>query len=257
MLNALLWDVDGTLAETERDGHRVAFNRAFEAMGLPWRWDEKRYGELLRVAGGRERILHDMSMRQDAPASPDERQRLAASLHQIKNRAYAELVDAGDIRLRDGVRQIMEEARARGVLMGIATTTSRSNVEALLSRHLGRDWASWFDVVVCGEDTRAKKPDPEVYELALQGLGIGPLQAVAIEDSPGGVAAAQGADIPVLVTRSAFFANSTVEGAIAIGPGFHQRTGWAPSPEGLGEGLITLDDIAEWHSRMELVSGFG
>ena len=95
-LQAILWDVDGTLGETERDGHRVAFNQAFEALGLPWRWDEAHYGTLLRISGGRERLLHDMRTQSQAPALADEREALARELHRRKNAIYAELVAGGD-----------------------------------------------------------------------------------------------------------------------------------------------------------------
>lgn len=253
---ALLWDVDGTLAETERDGHRVAFNLAFEACGLPWRWDEAHYGKLLRITGGRERILHDMRDRNDAPL-PAERDRVAATVHAKKNAFYAELIADLKIPLRPGVAELMDECLRRGVRLGIATTTSRSNVDALLRVHFGTDWRSRFAVVVCGEDVARKKPDPEVYRRALDALGIGPLEAVAVEDSPGGVAAARAADVPVIVTRSAYFPNDTVEGAIAIGPGLHTRRGWLPLlPEETRDGLVTLDDVRYWAERMELVSQF-
>jgi HAD superfamily hydrolase (TIGR01509 family) len=254
---ALLWDVDGTLAETERDGHRVAFNLAFEASGLPWRWDEAHYGRLLRITGGRERILHDMRSRTDAPP-PAERERLAAAVHAKKNAFYAELVASTGIALRPGVAELIDECARRGVRLGIATTTSRVNVDALLRVHFGADWQRLFAVVVCGEDVRAKKPDPEVYRRALDALAIRPLDAVAIEDSPGGVAAARAADIPVIVTRSAYFPDDTVEGAIAIGPGLHTRRGWLPAlPAADGDGTVTLHDVAYWVERMELVSQFG
>jgi HAD superfamily hydrolase (TIGR01509 family) len=257
-IRALLWDVDGTLAETERDGHRVAFNRAFEDCGLPWRWDVVRYGELLNVTGGRERLMHDMSSRPDAPPVAAERDQLARQVHARKNVLYAELVQSEGIALREGVRELMDECRARGVCMGITTTTSRSNVQALLRPHLGPSWASWFAVQVCGEDVASKKPDPEVYLQALGQLGIGPVQAVAVEDSPGGVAAARAAGVPVVVTRSVYFGNATVEGAIAIGPGLGQRQGWQPATASPGstEG-IGLDDIADWHRRMEHISQHG
>ena len=255
-LKALLWDVDGTLAESERDGHRVAFNLAFEACGLPWRWDEQRYGELLRITGGRERLLHDMRTRADAPVLGGEREALARTLHASKNGFYAELIGRALIPLREGVRPLLEQCRERGVRMGIATTTSRSNVDALMRVHLGADWQTRFAVVVCGEDVQRKKPDPEVYLLALQALGIGPLEAVAIEDSPGGVAAARAADIPVVVTRSAYFAVATIDGAIAIGPGLHERRGWRPAlPIAVdGAAMVGLDDIEAWAAQMDAVS---
>jgi HAD superfamily hydrolase (TIGR01509 family) len=257
-VEALLWDVDGTLAESERDGHRVAFNLAFEACGVPWRWNEARYGELLRVTGGRERLLHDMQTQPDAPTMGAERAALATAIHQRKNHFYAELVRSGGIPLREGVVELMQQCHARSVRMGIATTTSRTNVDALMRHHLGAHWADGFAVLVCGEDVQHKKPDPEVYVRALQGLGIGPLHAVAIEDSPGGVAAARAAGIPVVVTLSAYFGRATIEGAVAIGPGLHTRQGWRPGlvvPPGDRCG-VGLDDIAGWCAQMDSVSQY-
>ena len=259
-IKALLWDVDGTLAETERDGHRVAFNRAFEACGLPWRWDEARYGELLRITGGRERLWHDMQSRADAPVLMDERSALVATLHRQKNAIYADLIREAGVPLRPGVMNLMRQCRQEGVLMGIATTTSRVNVDALLRVHLGPQWAGWFAAVVCGEDVRHKKPDPEVYQTAMQAMGVGPLDCVAIEDSPGGVAAARAVDIPVVVTQSSYFGGATIEGAIAIGPGLGTRHGWRPGLRGAqlageGEG-VDLDDIRAWRAQMETVSQY-
>lgn len=256
--DALLWDVDGVLAETERDGHRVAFNLAFEAGGLPWRWDDARYGELLRVSGGRERLLADMATRADAPSLPHDRDALARALHASKNRFYAQRIASGAIALREGVIELMQECLERGVRMGIASTTSRANVEALLRHHLGASWQGRFAAIVCGEDVRRKKPDPEVYVQALRQLGDGPLQVVAIEDAPGGVAAARAAEVPVLVTRSAYFGAATIEDAIAIGPGLHDRRGWRPALpwDGRSAMRVGLDDIEAWYERMEAVSQF-
>lgn len=251
-IDALLWDVDGTLAETERDGHRVAFNQAFEAFGLPWRWEDSEYGELLRVTGGRERLLHYMDSRPDAPPRVEERDTLARELHAKKNALYAELIDGAAIPLREGVRELMHECREHGVRMAIATTTSRANLEALLRAQLGSRWTEWFDAVVCGEDVQRKKPDPEVFVNVLAVLGVAPRQAVAIEDSPGGVAAARAAECPVVVTRSTYFANSPIEGATAVGPGLHSRAGWSPAPSespSAAQGRVSLRDIAEWSAR--------
>ncbi len=254
-MKALLWDVDGTLAETERDGHRVAFNLAFEALGLPWRWDEVHYGRLLAITGGRERLLHDMQSRSDAPALSQQREALAAELHARKNAHYAQLVRQG-MPLRPGVRELLDEGAADGVRMAITTTTSRSNVDARLGAHFGPRWAGRFDAVVCGEDVQRKKPDPEVFERALQRLRLGPLEALALEDSPGGVAAARAAHVPVLVTLSAYFEGATLEGAVAIGPGLHRRDGWRPALPDPGEGRITLRDLQHWHALADSVSQY-
>jgi HAD superfamily hydrolase (TIGR01509 family) len=252
-LRALLWDVDGTLAETERDGHRVAFNLAFEACGLPWRWDVEEYGALLAVTGGRERLLHDMAQRADAPPT-HEREALARRLHAIKNARYAEQVAEAGIALREGVAELIDEASTRGMHLAIVTTTSRANVDALLRRRLGAPWRQRFDACVCGEDVQRKKPDPQAYQLALRALGLDPLQTCALEDSPGGVAAARAADVPVVVARSTYFADAAIDGAVAIGPSLGSRQGWRPALAREGEGRVTLDDIARWCERMEFVA---
>lgn len=213
MLRALIWDVDGTVAETERDGHRVAFNRAFEEAGLPWRWDVAEYAELLEVTGGRERILAYLQRRGDAPAGETEREALARRLHPRKNAVYAELVVQGGIAARPGVLRLMHECKAAGVALAIATTTSRANVDALFSSLLGGDWEARFGAVVCAEDAPDKKPHPQAYALVLQRLRVGADEAFALEDSPNGLKAARGAGIACGVTRSAYFAEARFDGA--------------------------------------------
>lgn len=205
MLKALLWDVDGTLAETERDGHRVAFNLAFAEAGLAWGWTEQRYAELLHVTGGRERILADMATRADAPSNGAAREALARRLHLRKNHFYAEQVAQGRVLARPGVVALIREAAAAGLVQAIVTTTSRSNVQALLPTLLGPNWGACFSAVLCGEDTVRKKPDPEVYTLALQRLGLAPHDALAIEDSTPGAQAAQAAGVPLVLRPSVYF----------------------------------------------------
>lgn len=247
-LAALLWDVDGTLAETERDGHRVAFNRAFEACGLPWRWDDRDYGPLLHVSGGFERLMSDMVHRAEAPAGVAERAALARAIHARKNAYYAELVQSGAIPLRPGVDALLRECREHGLTLGITTTSSRANVEALLTVQLGERWRKGFAVVVCGEDVDRKKPDPEVYRLAVAALGVSPRQALAIEDSPDGAAAANAAGVPVIVTRSAYFADAHIDAALAVGPGLHERRGWQPTLRVPSDPRVTvgLEDLEAW-----------
>ena len=247
MLEALLWDVDGTLAETERDGHRVAFNRAFAALEVPWRWSEKRYAELLAVTGGRERLLHDMRDRTEAPADPAQRQSLAGRLHALKNECYARIVAEAGMPLREGVRELFDDCARAGLRMAIVTTTSRANVQALLGAQLGAGWRERFAAVVCGEDAPRKKPDPQAYLMALHALRLAPQQALAIEDAPAGVAAARAAGVPVVVTCSHYFAACRDDGALAAGPSLGSGAGWRAPLAAPGESRIDLALLGAWH----------
>jgi HAD superfamily hydrolase (TIGR01509 family) len=213
VLRALIWDVDGTVAETERDGHLVAFNRAFEAMNLPWRWDDALYAKLLSVTGGRERLLYDMAARTEAPPLLAAREALARELHQLKNALHADIVAQGGIAARPGVLHLMNECAQAGVLMAVATTTSTSNVLSLFRSLFGADWRARFAAVVCAEDAPQKKPDPQAYVLVLKLLRVAARDAFALEDSPNGLAAARAAGIACGITRSAYFADAKFEGA--------------------------------------------
>jgi HAD superfamily hydrolase (TIGR01509 family) len=246
-MRALLWDVDGTLAETERDGHLVAFNRAFEAHGLPWRWSEAHYGSLLAVAGGYERLLHDLQHRDAAPASGAQREALARSVHALKDRVYRQMADRGELPLRAGVAELLSECWQAGVTTGIVTTTSRDNVGALLACHLGTDWRERFATVVCAEEAPRKKPDPQAYLRALAELRADPGEVVAIEDAPAGIAAARRARVPVIVTRSHYFPAGDTPGALAVGPSLGESAGWLPGADGAVT-RITLRQIVSWRA---------
>ena len=247
MIKALLWDVDGTLAETERDGHLKAFNQAFEALGLPWRWSDERYGELLVVAGGRERLLHDMQCRGRDPIHPEERHALAERVHSLKNELYARIVAGGGLPLRDGVRELLDDCVSARVRLGIVTTTSRSNVEVLLKTHLGKDWESTFAAIISAQEAPHKKPHPQAYLLALEMLELQPHEAVALEDAEAGVAAARTAGVAVIVTRSHYFAVGETQGALAVGPSLGRIKGWHPTADARAT-RIGLEQIIRWYS---------
>jgi HAD superfamily hydrolase (TIGR01509 family) len=246
-LKALLWDVDGTLAETERDGHLQAFNQAFAALDLPWRWSESYYGELLRVAGGRERLLHHMQQSGEGPRDPEERGALADRLHHRKNRYYADIVAAGALPLRPGVRELLADCTQAGLPLGIVTTTSRENIDALLQIQLGAGWAATFATIVSAREAPVKKPDPQAYLVALRELAVQPHEAVALEDSPAGVAATDAAGIPVIVTRSHYFQATQGAHALAVGNSLGQVDGWRPAATA-GRARIDLEQIRRWYA---------
>jgi HAD superfamily hydrolase (TIGR01509 family) len=251
MLKAILWDVDGTLAETERDGHLLAFNHAFEQLAVPWRWSPERYGELLAVAGGRERLLHDMQSQPQAPADVAERAALVERIHLLKNQLYAGIVAAGALTLRAGVSEMFEDCAAAGVRMAIVTTTSAANVAALLEARMGHGWRARFAAVLCAEQAPRKKPDPQVYLRALQALSLQPWEALAIEDSPAGVAAALAASIAVVVVRSFYFHKAEVPGALAVGPSLGSTHGWQPPSANTPDGRIHLSQLTAWHQAAQ------
>lgn len=213
-----MFDVDGTLADTERDAHRVAFNAAFREAGLAWRWDEALYGELLAVTGGKERIRHYAGRHRPQFASaPDHAERVAA-LHRAKTRHYTALAASGRIPLRPGVANLLHEARAAGLRLAIATTTTPENIAALLEPALGAGAMSWFDVIGAGDVVPAKKPAPDIYFWVLERLALPAGACLAFEDSENGLRAALGAGIATLVTPSGYTSGQCFDGAAAVLP---------------------------------------
>lgn len=212
---ALIFDVDGTLAETE-EIHRAAFNRVFAEDGLPWRWEVDHYRELLRVTGGKERIRHHAALIGLAPDALDEAR--IGRLHARKNEIYGALVRGGACELRPGVEALIRDAAARGLRLAIATTTSRANIEALLAATFPADGDTLFETLVCGEDVAAKKPDPEAYVVALARLGLPADACLAFEDSTNGLAAARGARIRTIVTPGLYTAHERFDGAAEVRP---------------------------------------
>jgi HAD superfamily hydrolase (TIGR01509 family) len=208
-LEALIFDVDGTLAETE-ELHRVAFNDAFAAAGLPWHWDQALYAQLLAVTGGKERIAHF----QHVANLPDRLDATAiAALHAEKTARYAARVAQGGLALRPGVRRLLNQAHDAKLRLAIATTTSRPNVEALLAACAP---LPAFDVIAAGDEVARKKPAPDVYQAALAALDLPPDACLAIEDTENGLRSAAGAGLRCVMTVSVYGGTGPFAGAAAV-----------------------------------------
>lgn len=214
-LQAVIFDVDGTLADTE-EAHRQAFNATFKEFGLPWHWDIELYVELLAVAGGKERLAHYCRCVDPTRIQAPDAAMFIARLHQRKTRVYERRVEMGEVPARPGVVRLIRELIDAEVRLAIATTTSRANVDVLLAATLADLPPGCFEVIGAGEQATAKKPAPDVYRWVLGELGLAGCDCLAIEDSKNGVRAALGAGIPVLVTESAWTHRDDFTGAVAV-----------------------------------------
>jgi HAD superfamily hydrolase (TIGR01509 family) len=219
MLKALIFDVDGTLADTE-SAHRAAFNQAFAEFGLDWQWDEALYTRLLHISGGKERILHYWKA-----THPDMRelgsQALADTvnrLHELKTAAYEAAVNSGAVQLRPGVLALMSQAHAQGLQLAIATTTSPVNIAALLRLALGVDWRLNFTAIGDASSAPIKKPDPQVYLQMLQAMQLQASECIAFEDSWNGLQASRAAGLATVITPTQFTADHDFTGAMRLVP---------------------------------------
>ena len=222
MLRALVFDVDGTLADTEAT-HCAAFNQAFAEEGLDWTWDDALYTQLLDVAGGKERIVHyarhhlgDGGGQGDVAADLDAA--LVDRLHARKTAAYEAAVRDGALTLRPGVRALIDEAGRTGLPLAIATTTTPANIDALLRHALGAAWRLRFAVVADGHSAPRKKPHPEAYQQAVDALGLPARDCLALEDSANGLRAANAAGLPTLVTPTRYTARHDFGAALRVLP---------------------------------------
>ena len=212
MWTALIFDVDGTLAETE-EYHRQAFNQAFAERGLNWSWDRPLYADLLKVSGGKERMR---AFAQQAGHTITDG--VIAALHRRKTEIYTKMVAGGRVPLRPGIEPLIRQCLAAKRRLAVATTTSRANLDALFDGATSGHGHDWFETTVCAEDAPIKKPDPQAYRLVIERLGLDPASTLAVEDSANGVRSALAAGLSVIVTRSAFLSDDDVTGALAVFP---------------------------------------
>ena len=209
-LQALIFDVDGTLAETEREGHRVAFNRAFAESGYDWHWNEAFYGELLEVAGGKERLHYYLTKYLTEFEPAGDLDEFVVKLHDLKTHHYQQLLANRLITLRPGVKRLILQARSQGLRLAIATTSTLPNVMALIEERLE---AEWFEVIAAGDMVPAKKPSPDIYNYALEKMNLEPQACIAFEDSYQGLLAAQEAGLKTIVTVNDYTKNQDFTGA--------------------------------------------
>lgn len=253
-LKAVLFDVDGTLSETE-EAHRAAFNETFQAEGLDWRWDRDMYRHLLSVTGGRERIRFFLESerpslagrREDDAGSED----WIARLHKDKTRRFGEKVSGGELKLRSGVERLIREAGDEGLRLAIATTTSRVNVDTLLANSMAPDAVDHFKIFATSESSEKKKPDPGVYLWALEQLDLPAQACIAIEDSENGLRAALAAGIPTVIATSPYTEGGDFTGALAV----VDRLGEPDRPfrilhgETLDRTFVDVELLQHWHSQ--------
>jgi HAD superfamily hydrolase (TIGR01509 family) len=216
---ALIFDCDGVLADTERDGHRPAFNQTFTELGLPVQWSEDEYGRRLRIGGGKERmasLLTDEFIRANhLPGDPEGQQELLVDWHRRKTATYKEMVRAGRLPARSGIARIVDEALAAGWTLAVASTSAPESVRAVLEHAVGEANAARF-TVFAGDIVPAKKPDPAIYVLALDRLGISAGDGIVIEDSRNGLLAAVGAGLRCVVTVSGYTAQEDMSEAVLV-----------------------------------------
>ena len=248
-IKALIFDVDGTIADTE-ETHRQAFNTAFLGHGLAWDWGRRDYAELLRTSGGKERIAVYI---ESLGLAPKEKARVAGMMHLIhasKTRIYGELIADGRAPLRPGVARLIGEARAAGVRLALASTTTSANISALLGAQFGAGAWSWFEALACGDMVSSKKPAPDIYGRALGMLRLAASDCVAFEDSVSGLKAAKAAGLYTVVTPTVWSEGQDFGGAdlvlSSLGDGALPLTG---AEAGLAGGRhLSLARLRELHA---------
>lgn len=249
MLKALIFDVDGTLADTE-EAHRAAFNAAFADAGLAWHWSVPTYARLLDIAGGRERIRGFWQAADPSAAGAPGAAAVVDALHARKTLHYARLAASGQLALRPGIRRLVREARAARLPLAIASTTTPANIDALLRPPFGRGWRALFAAVCDAGTAHAKKPAPDVYLAALAALGLPGADCLAIEDSANGLHAAHAAGIPAIVTPTAWTRGQDFTGALQCLDHLGDPAHTIDTP-GTARRWVDLAALQRWHAAAQ------
>jgi HAD superfamily hydrolase (TIGR01509 family) len=214
-VDALIFDCDGVLVDTERDGHRVAFNRAFTARGLDAEWSVEAYGELLRVAGGKERMRRYFETH-GWPADAGDHDGFIKELHRLKTDLFMQIIESGQLPLRSGVARLVDEAIAAGVTLAVCSTSNERAVNLIVDRMLGRERKAKFAAILAGDVVANKKPAPDIYDLARDRLGFGAAGCMVVEDSRNGLLAARAAGMHCVITKSGYTGGEDFAGADAV-----------------------------------------
>lgn len=247
----MLFDLDGTLADTEVLGHRRAYNRAFRKLGLGFRWGPKLYRKLLKQPGGKERLLHYLQryrpeLGPHAEAAQADPGLWTRTVHELKSRYFRRLVRRGLVPLRPGVARLMLEARASGLRLAIVTNASRATVKPMLRHALGPGLRGCVEVLVCGDDVAHKKPAPDLYRLALTQLGLAARECIAVEDSAAGLAGARAAGIATLITTNLNTVHEDFTGALRVLETLGEPGDAAPA---LPEGCVDVAALRRLHAE--------
>jgi HAD superfamily hydrolase (TIGR01509 family) len=249
-IKAIFFDQDGVIIDTERDGHRVSFNMTFKEFGFTDEWGVEYYHDLLQIAGGKERMKHHMHTQGfSRPVAPEEEDELVKAMHKRKTALFVELIETGKLPLRPGIHRFMREAMQAGLFIGVCTTSNEQAAKAVTEKILTD---IKFDVVLAGDVVGKKKPDPEIYNLALSKAGLTPDECMVVEDSKNGVLAAKAAGMHVIVTTNGYTEKEDVNSGDIIltclgdpdGQKAEKKKGDLPF-----DGVLTVKQAMEYFSR--------
>ncbi|MBC8505788.1 MAG: HAD-IA family hydrolase [Chloroflexi bacterium] len=251
-IKAVFFDQDGVIIDTERDGHRVAFNQTFKDFGYDFEWDVAYYHELLQIAGGKERMKHHLHTKGfGVEINPEEVDDLVKKMHKHKTAVFVELIESGKLPLRPGVKRLMQEVNDAGLLLGICTTSNERAAQAVVNGMLSE---IKFKFVLAGDIVEKKKPDPEIYNLALSKSGFEPEECIVIEDSRNGVLAAHAAGLNIVATTNIYTASENLSDAniitTCLGDADGEKGKLNQGGEGIAyDGVLRLEQLMEYFSK--------